>query len=281
MNLPKDIASVVRNALEEDVGDGDITASLIPAETNTAASVICREPAILCGTAWFEQTFHQLSDECIVTWNKYDGDPIEANDAICRLEGPARALVTGERSALNFLQTLSGTATATRDYVKRLDGTNVTLLDTRKTIPGLRGAQKYAVLCGGGQNHRIGLFDGILIKENHIAAAGSISAAIAAMRSNYPELTIEIEVETIAQMEPAIGAGANMLLLDNFSNEDLRKAVVLATERVKLEASGGFEFDGIRAVAETGVDFISVGALTKHLKAIDFSMRFISVPVDG
>jgi len=166
MNLPKDIASVVRNALEEDVGDGDITASLIPAETNTAASVICREPAILCGTAWFEQTFHQLSDECIVTWNKYDGDPIEANDAICRLEGPARALVTGERSALNFLQTLSGTATATRDYVKRLDGTNVTLLDTRKTIPGLRGAQKYAVLCGGGQNHRIGLFDGILIKEN-------------------------------------------------------------------------------------------------------------------
>jgi nicotinate-nucleotide pyrophosphorylase (carboxylating) len=281
MNLPKDIASVVRNALEEDVGDGDITASLIPAETNTAASVICREPAILCGTAWFEQTFHQLSDECIVTWNKYDGDPIEANDAICRLEGPARALVTGERSALNFLQTLSGTATATRDYVKRLDGTNVTLLDTRKTIPGLRGAQKYAVLCGGGQNHRIGLFDGILIKENHIAAAGSIPAAIAAMRSNYPELTIEIEVETIAQMEPAIGAGANMLLLDNFSNEDLRKAVVLAAERVKLEASGGFEFDGIRAVAETGVDFISVGALTKHLKAIDFSMRFISVPVDG
>ena len=281
MNLPKDIASAVRNALEEDVGDGDITASLIPAETNTAASVICREPAILCGTAWFEQTFHQLSDECIVTWNKYDGDPIEANDAICRLEGPARALVTGERSALNFLQTLSGTATATRDYVKRLDGTNVTLLDTRKTIPGLRGAQKYAVLCGGGQNHRIGLFDGILIKENHIAAAGSIPAAIAAMRSNYPELTIEIEVETIAQMEPAIGAGANMLLLDNFSNEDLRKAVVLAAERVKLEASGGFEFDGIRAVAETGVDFISVGALTKHLKAIDFSMRFISVPVDG
>ena len=281
MNLPKDIASAVRNALEEDVGDGDITASLIPAETNTAASVICREPAILCGTAWFEQTFHQLSDECIVTWNKYDGDPIEANDAICRLEGPARALVTGERSALNFLQTLSGTATATRDYVKRLDGTNVTLLDTRKTIPGLRGAQKYAVLCGGGQNHRIGLFDGILIKENHIAAAGSIPAAIAAMRSNYPELTIEIEVETIAQMEPAIGAGANMLLLDNFSNEDLRKAVVLAAERVKLEASGGFEFDGIRAVAETGVDFISVGALTKHLKAIDFSMRFISAPVDG
>jgi len=281
MNLPKDIASAVRNALEEDVGDGDITASLIPAETNTAASVICREPAILCGTAWFEQTFHQLSDECIVTWNKHDGDSIEANDAICRLEGPARALVTGERSALNFLQTLSGTATATRDYVKRLDGTNVTLLDTRKTIPGLRGAQKYAVLCGGGQNHRIGLFDGILIKENHIAAAGSIPAAIAAMRSNYPELTIEIEVETIAQMEPAIGAGANMLLLDNFSNEDLRKAVVLAAERVKLEASGGFEFDGIRAVAETGVDFISVGALTKHLKAIDFSMRFISAPVDG
>jgi nicotinate-nucleotide pyrophosphorylase (carboxylating) len=281
MNLPKDIASVVRNALEEDVGDGDTTASLIPAETNTAASVICREPAILCGTAWFEQTFYQLSDECIVTWNKHDGDSIEANDAICRLEGPARALVTGERSALNFLQTLSGTATATRDYVKRLNGTNVTLLDTRKTIPGLRGAQKYAVLCGGGQNHRIGLFDGILIKENHIAAAGSIPAAIAAMRSNYPELTIEIEVETIAQMEPAIGAGANMLLLDNFSNEDLRKAVVLAAERVKLEASGGFEFDGIRAVAETGVDFISVGALTKHLKAIDFSMRFISAPVDG
>lgn len=281
MNASEDITNVVQNALDEDVGGGDITAQLILADTTTVASVVCRESAILCGTAWFEQTFHQLTDSCVVTWSKHDGDPIEANDIVCRLEGPARALVTGERTALNFLQTISGTATTTRDYVEQLRGTNVVLLDTRKTIPGLRSAQKYAVICGGGKNHRIGLFDGILIKENHIAAAGSIGAAIAGMRSNFADQSIEIEVESVADIEPAIAAGANMLLLDNFSIEDLRKAVALTNRRVKLEASGGFEFEGIRAVAETGVDFISVGALTKHLRSIDFSMRFLPDSSDG
>jgi nicotinate-nucleotide pyrophosphorylase (carboxylating) len=264
----------VHNALDEDIRGGDITAQLIPAETNASASVVCRESAVLCGTAWFERTFQELDDRCVTLWTKHDGQQVEANEVVCNLEGPARALVTGERTALNFLQTLSGTATTTRRYVECLSGTNVVLLDTRKTIPGLRSVQKYAVLCGGGENHRIGLFDGILIKENHIAAAGSIDAAIASMRSHFADLPIEIEVESVADVHTAIAAGADMLLLDNFSLEDLRNAVALAGGRVQLEASGGFEFEGIRAVAETGVDFVSVGALTKHVKAIDFSMRF-------
>ncbi len=273
MKLPEDIAIVVRNALDEDIRGGDITAQLIPADTNGAASVVCRESAILCGTAWFESTFHCLDRSSFITWNKGDGDQLEANEIVCKLEGPVRALVTGERTALNFLQTLSGTATTTQRYLEYMSGTNTELLDTRKTIPGLRSEQKYAVLCGGGKNHRIGLFDGILIKENHIAAVGSIAAAISKMRAQFVDLPIEIEVESIEDVEAAITAGADMLLLDNFSTELLREAVGLAKGRVKLEASGGFEIDGIRAVAETGVDFVSVGALTKHLKAIDFSMR--------
>ena len=273
MKLPKDIAVVVRNALDEDIRGGDITAQLIPADTNGVASVVCRESAILCGTAWFESTFHCLDSSCFITWNKGDGDQLEANEMVCKLEGPARALVTGERTALNFLQTLSGTATTTQRYLEYINGTNAALLDTRKTIPGLRSEQKYAVLCGGGKNHRIGLFDGILIKENHIAAVGSIAAAISKMRAQFADLPIEIEVESIEDIDAAITAGADMLLLDNFSVEHLREAVGLARGRVRLEASGGFEIDGIRAVAEAGVDFISVGALTKHLKAVDFSMR--------
>ena len=281
MNLPGDITTVVQNAIDEDVGGGDITAELILADTQAAAKVVCRESAILCGAAWFEQTFRQLAKVCTVTWNKRDGDRLAANDVICRLEGPARALVTGERTALNFLQTMSGTATTTRDYVEQLSGTKVALLDTRKTIPGLRSVQKYAVLCGGGKNHRIGLFDDILIKENHIAAAGSIPAAVTAMRTKFPDHAIEIEVESVSDMEPAIAAGAHMLLLDNFSVKNLREAVVQARGRVELEASGGFEFEDIRAVAETGVDFVSVGALTKHLRAIDFSMRFLPSASNG
>ncbi len=276
MNLPDDMITVVRNAIEEDVGSGDITAELISADTDTSAQVVCRESAILCGAAWFEQTFHQLSDTCLITWSKHDGDRIAADDVICKLEGPARALLTGERTALNFLQTMSGTATTTRDYVEQVHGTGVVLLDTRKTIPGLRSVQKYAVLCGGGKNHRIGLFDGILIKENHIAAAGSIPRAVTEMRNKFPNHKVEIEVESVADVEPAITAGAHMLLLDNFSVEDLREAVQHVHGRVELEASGGFEFEDIRAVAETGVDFVSVGALTKHLRAIDFSMRFLA-----
>lgn len=274
MKLPENIGTVVQNALDEDIRDGDITAQLILADTRASATVICRENAVLCGTAWFEQTFLHLDDSCSVSWQRRDGERMEAGQVVCELSGPARALVTGERTALNFLQTLSGTATTTRRYADALAGTSTALLDTRKTIPGLRVAQKYAVLCGGGRNHRIGLFDGILIKENHIEAAGSISAAIAQMRSRFPELPIEIEVESIAELHEAVGAGADMLLLDNFSIEKLREAVKLAGPRVQLEASGGFEFDGIRAVAETGVDFISIGALTKHLHAVDFSMRF-------
>lgn len=273
MKPPQDITAVVRNALDEDIRDGDITAQLIPADTNGVASIMCRESAILCGTAWFERTFHCLDSSCSITWNKGDGDQLKANEMVCKLEGPARALVTGERTALNFLQTLSGTATTTQRYLEYIHGTNTALLDTRKTIPGLRSEQKYAVLCGGGGNHRIGLFDGILIKENHIAAVGSIAAAISKMRTQFAHLPIEIEVESIDDIDAAITAGADMLLLDNFSVEHLREAVGLVKGRVRLEASGGFEIDGIRAVAEAGVDFISVGALTKHLQAIDFSMR--------
>ena len=274
MKLPPDIVAVVRNALDEDIRGGDITAQLIDADTQASAVVVCREPAILCGTAWFQTTFVQLDNRCSVSWKRHDAEWIGPNDVICELEGPARALVTGERTALNFLQTLSGSATTTRRYADALSGTNVVLLDTRKTIPGLRSAQKYAVLCGGGNNHRIGLFDGVLIKENHIAAAGSITRAIAQMRSQFTDISIEIEIESIIELEQAITAGADVLLLDNFSIDELREAVNLTDERAKLEASGGIEFEGIRAVAETGVDFISIGALTKHLKAIDFSMRF-------
>lgn len=276
MNLPKDITMVVQNAIDEDVSNGDITAELIMADTRRIARVVCRDAAVLSGTAWFDETFRQLSGDCAVTWNKHDGDRLEVNDIVCSLEGPARALVTGERTALNFLQTLSGTATITREYIDQLSETKTLLLDTRKTIPRLRSAQKYAVICGGGENHRFGLFDGILIKENHLEAAGSISAAITAMRTKFPDYSIEIEIESVADIDPAIEAGANMLLLDNFSIPDLRAAVKQTRARVKLEASGGIELEDIRAVAETGVDFVSVGALTKHLRAVDFSMRFIT-----
>ncbi|MGR9089706.1 MAG: carboxylating nicotinate-nucleotide diphosphorylase [Gammaproteobacteria bacterium] len=272
--LPPDIAHVVHAALAEDVGAGDVTAELIAPDTTGVADIICRESAVLSGTAWFDEVFRVLDPHCRIEWHKRDGEALEPGDCICTLSGTARALVTGERTALNFLQTLSGTATATRRYAAQLDGTGTTLLDTRKTLPGLRSAQKYAVVCGGGRNHRIGLFDAILIKENHIEAAGSITAAIGHMRKAHPELTLEIEVESLDDARTALDSGADMLLLDNFSLDDLRAAVALTAGRVKLEASGGFELDGLRAVAETGVDFISVGALTKHVRATDFSMRF-------
>jgi len=272
--VPEDIGSVVRNALAEDIGAGDVTAQLIDPGSSAVADIVCRESAVLCGTAWVDETFAALDGQCRVQWNRHDGDAVAEDERVCTIEGPARALVTGERTALNFLQTLSGTATATRHYASQLQGTGTTLLDTRKTLPGLRSAQKYAVVCGGGKNHRIGLFDAILIKENHIEAAGSIEAAITRMRKQFPDLTLEIEVETIDELEVALACGADILLLDNFSNTDLRRAVAVNGNRVKLEASGGFEQEGLRAVAETGVDFISIGALTKHLRATDFSMRF-------
>lgn len=272
--LPPDITRVVEAAIREDVGDGDVTAELIAPDATGIADIVCRESAVLSGRAWFDEVFRALDSTCRIEWHRCDGDALDPDDCICTLKGRARALVTGERTALNFLQTLSGTATVTRRYAAQLDGTGTTLLDTRKTLPGLRSAQKYAVLCGGGQNHRIGLFDAILIKENHIEAAGSITAAIRRMREAHPGLTLEIEVESLDDARTALAAGADMLLLDNFSLDELRAAVAATAGRVKLEASGGFEFDELRAVAETGVDFISVGALTKHVRATDFSMRF-------
>jgi nicotinate-nucleotide pyrophosphorylase (carboxylating) len=263
----------IERALAEDVGTGDLTARLIPAQRVATASVIVREPAILCGSRWFELVFRALDPAIHVTWHFADGARLEANDLVCEIEGNARVIVTGERTALNFLQTLSGTATATARFVAQLNGTKMRLLDTRKTIPGLRRAQKYAVKCGGGHNHRAGLYDGILIKENHIAAAGSIAAAVKASRDHSPNVAIEVEVEHLAQIGEAITAGADMLLLDNFTLPKMHAAVAQTAHRVPLEASGGFGFDDIPLVAATGVDFISIGALTKHLRAADFSMR--------
>ena len=270
------IDDVVRRALYEDVGGGDLTAALVPEGACSVAYVVSREPAVLCGTRWFDHVFQTLDPSVRIEWRARDGDEIEAGQALCRLSGPTRALLTGERTALNFLQTLSGTATTTRRHTSALAGTGTKLLDTRKTLPGLRAAQKYAVRCGGGHNHRLGLYDGILIKENHISAAGSIGAAVAAARSLYPETLIEVEVETLAELEQAIAAGADIALLDNFSLGDLREAVAQNAGRLRLEASGGYDLATLREAALTGVDYISVGALTKHVRAIDLSLRFAS-----
>jgi nicotinate-nucleotide pyrophosphorylase (carboxylating) len=274
-SMPKDIEETVRRALAEDVGQGDLTAALIPSETQAEAQLVTREPAILCGTAWFDEVFRQVDERVRVTWNARDGDAIHAEQILCTLRGPARALLTGERAALNFLQLLSGTATLARQYVDAVRGTRAVILDTRKTIPGLRRAQKYAVTCGGGQNHRMGLYDAVLIKENHIAAAGSIAAALRAARASVPKgAAVEIEVETLAQLREALESGAMRILLDNFSVEELKAAVREAGGRARLEASGGINLYNIRAIAETGVDFISIGGVTKHVAAVDLSLRF-------
>ena len=270
--LPANISDTVRTALQEDLGSGDRTAMLVPASAIARATVITRESAVLCGSAWFNEVYRQLDPAITVSWDAQDGDPIAPGKTVCRLQGPARALLSGERTALNFLQLLSGTATVTHEYVSLLSGSSTRLLDTRKTIPGLRSAQKYAVLCGGGHNHRMGLFDAILIKENHILAADSISAAVAQAKTQG--VSIEVEVENLKQLEEAIAAGADTLLLDNFDLAHLRKAVALNRGRARLEVSGSVTKDNIRAIAATGVDFISCGALTKHIRAIDFSMRF-------
>jgi len=269
------VADDVARALAEDVGDGDRTADLVPAANHLATRVICRETAVLAGRAWFDETFRQLDAKVRVAWSADDGDALGPGLEVCRLDGPARSILTGERTALNFLQTLSGTATRTRRYVDAVAGTGVVVLDTRKTLPGLRRAQKYAVLCGGGANHRIGLFDAILVKENHIAAAGSVTAAVQAARTLHPGLLLEVEVETLAQLDEALAAGAQRALLDNFPLDRLREAVQRVGGRIGLEASGGIDLETIRAVAETGVDFISTGDLTKSVRAVDFSMRFI------
>ncbi len=261
-------------ALAEDVGGGDLTAALIPDTAQAEATVISREKAVLCGTAWFDAVFHQLDPSIIVEWRAADGDRIEPNQLLCALRGPARALLTGERTALNFLQALSGTATLARQFADTVLGTGATILDTRKTLPGLRLAQKYAVRCGGCQNHRIGLFDAVLIKENHIMAAGSITDAIAVARRRHPGVTVEVEVESLAELEEALLAGPDIVMLDNFDLEAMAEAVRVTAKRVKLEASGNVNFNTVRKIAETGVDYISIGGLTKDVRAVDLSMRF-------
>jgi nicotinate-nucleotide pyrophosphorylase (carboxylating) len=278
IETPTDLAEQVARALAEDLGGGDLTAALVPEGRRGRATVITREPAVLCGRPWVDEVFRQLDPSVRIDWEAQEGAEVAPGQRLCRLEGPARSLLTGERTALNFLQTLSGTATATRRYVALVEGLPCRILDTRKTLPGLRRAQKYAVRCAGGSNHRMGLYDGILVKENHIMAAGSIAAAVAAARAAGSSVPVEVEVETLDELCQALDAGADMALLDEFSLEDLRAAVVMNRSHprgpMKLEASGNVSFETLRQIAETGVDFVSIGSLTKHLRAVDLSMRF-------
>lgn len=270
---PEDVAAVVAAALAEDVGTGDLTASLVPAASRCRAEVVCRDDAVLAGAPWFDAVFAALDPDVRIAWRVHDGDAMTPGGLVCTLEGPARAIVTGERTALNFLQTLSGTATATRRYVEALAGSGTRVLDTRKTLPGLRSAQKYAVRCGGGTNHRMGLWDAVLIKENHIAAAGSIRAAIGAVRAAHPDAPVEVEVESLDELDEALAAGVGQILLDNFDDAMLAEASARARGRATLEVSGGISLEDLPRVARAGVDFVSVGALTKHVEATDFSMR--------
>lgn len=266
------IEAQVQRALDEDIGSGDLTANLLSARAQGEAEVITRESAVLCGTAWVDAVFRLLGDQIRIDWEAQDGERLSPDQRLCRLRGPLRTLLTGERTALNFLQSLSGTATRARSYADLVEGLPVRLLDTRKTLPGLRLAQKYAVRCGGCHNHRIGLYDAILIKENHIAAAGSIAAVMARARSLYPEVPTEIEVESLDELQQALDASASRVLLDNFSLADLRSAVEIACGRARLEASGGVSAETLRAIAETGVDDISIGDLTKGVEAVDLSL---------
>jgi nicotinate-nucleotide pyrophosphorylase (carboxylating) len=274
--LPADLGAQVDAALREDIGSGDVTAALVPAGQRVRGSVVTREEAVLCGRAWAEEAFRRLDPQVRLSWHAADGERLDVNQVIFEIAGPARAVLTGERTALNFLQLLSGTATATRRLVDAVAGTSCRILDTRKTLPGLRTAQKYAVRCGGGDNHRMGLYDRVLIKENHIAAAGSLTGAIKAARRSAPELTVEVEVESPAELEEALGADPDIIMLDDFSLANLQAAVQLNQARgrpVKLEASGSISLETVRAIAATGVDYVSVGALTKHVHAVDLSMR--------
>lgn len=272
-SLQPSIQEEVRRALTEDIGTGDITAALIPAERQARASIISREPATLCGTAWADEVFRQVDPIIKVEWLAADGDRLQPNQPFCQLSGPARGLLSGERCALNFIQTLSATATRSRYFADLVEGTGVRLLDTRKTLPGLRLAQKYAVTCGGCHNHRIGLFDAFLIKENHIAACGGIQAAVSQARALAPGKPVEVEVESLDELRQALEAGADIVMLDELSNADMRTAVAINAGRAKLEASGGINESTLRTVAETGVDYISIGSLTKDIKAVDLSMR--------
>ena len=267
----------VTDALAEDIGGGDLTSALVDADAVSGASVVARNTCVLAGRPWADEVFRRLDENIVIDWYLADGDPAEAGDVVCKLVGPARALLTGERSALNFLQTLSATATTTARYVAAVEGTGARILDTRKTLPGLRAAQKYAVRCGGGENHRTGLFDAILIKENHVKAAGGIRAALTRAREAGADVPVEIEVESHDELLEALDAGATRILLDNFSVASLRQAVETNAgygyARAELEASGNVTLETVRGIAETGVDFISIGALTKNVAAIDLSMQ--------
>ena len=280
---PDQIQADVRRALDEDVGSGDLTASLIPADRQVTATIICRQAAMVCGRPWVDEVLHQLAPTAKLHWLIDDGGRTTPGAKVVEITGPARELLTAERSCLNFLQTLSAVATKTARYVEAVQGTRAAILDTRKTIPGLRVAEKYAVRCGGGQNHRMGLYDAILIKENHIAAAGGLSAAFRAaqaLASRQPVAFIQVEVETLAQLREALDAGVTMVLLDNMQLPTLREAVAMAGGRCSLEISGGVTFEALPALAATGVDRISVGGLIKDIQAVDFSMRFADRPVE-
>ncbi|GAA5647010.1 carboxylating nicotinate-nucleotide diphosphorylase [Vibrio proteolyticus] len=277
--LPKEISRAVTDALKEDLGGtldpaADITASLIPADAHNVATIITREHGIFCGQAWADEVFRQLGGEVTIDWHVQDGEAVIPNQTLCTLSGPARILLTGERNAMNFIQTLSGCATVTAQYAAQLQGTQCKLLDTRKTIPGLRSALKYAVACGGGFNHRIGVFDAYLIKENHIIACGGIAQAIKTAKHLNPGKPVEVETESLQELNQAIDAGADIIMLDNFSTDMMREAVKINAGRAALENSGNVTLETLREYAETGVDYISVGALTKHVRALDLSMRF-------
>ncbi|KGI78656.1 carboxylating nicotinate-nucleotide diphosphorylase [Oleiagrimonas soli] len=267
------IARDVEHALSEDLGSGDATADLLPADAHAHAQLLCRDEAVIAGRAWFDACFHRLDPDIAIAWTVRDGERVAPDTVLCRLQGNARALVSAERTALNFLQTLSGTATRTARYVAAVAGTGTRILDTRKTLPGLRLAQKYAVRCGGGHNHRIGLYDAILIKENHIAAAGGLREAVLAARARHPQLLLEVEVENLDELEQALAAGVDRVMLDEFGPDMLDRAVARAKGKVELEVSGGVDLDSIGAIAQRGVDYISVGALTKHVHAVDLSFR--------
>ena len=275
-DTPEDLKTQVATALREDVGNGDVTAELVPLTQKVRGRVITREDAVLSGRPWVDETFRQLEPHIRLTWHAADGDPIAANSVIFEIEGPARAVLTGERTALNFMQLLSATATAARRFVDAVAGTGCVILDTRKTLPGLRTAQKYAVRSGGARNYRIGLYDMVLIKENHIAAAGSLSGAIASARRSSPAVPVEVEVESLAEFQEALAARPDIIMLDEFSQPDIVEAVAINRSQgrpVKIEASGSVSLETVRAIAATGVDFISVGGITKHVRAVDLSMR--------
>lgn len=274
-SLPTDLALIVKLALQEDVGDGDITSLLIADNLQAKAHILCREEAILCGIAWVEETYRNIDSRLQIQWNFKDGDSLKKDAQVAEIVGNARAILTGERTALNFLQTLSGTATITKQYTERLKGTSVILLDTRKTLPGMRNAQKYAVRVAGGSNHRKGLYDAYLVKENHIQSCGNISNAIATARKINPNKVLEVEVQNLEQLSEAISAKPDIIMLDNFKLQDIRKAVTINPGNAKLEVSGNINQESLVNVAKTGVDYISVGALTKHCRAIDFSLLLV------